>query len=76
MQNRAKEGSTKANMRKRAFQRDPMRQRPKRLADLEEVRLNAAIARQIYSLRTKARLTQKQLAESRRYYRFSYLARV
>jgi ribosome-binding protein aMBF1 (putative translation factor) len=36
--------------------------RPKRLAELEEARLNASIAREIYDLRTKAGLTQKQLA--------------
>lgn len=36
---------------------------PERIAGLEEARLNAAIAREIYALRTKARLTQKQLAE-------------
>ena len=33
-----------------------------RLASLEEERLNAAIARQIYDLRTQAGLTQRQLA--------------
>ena len=37
--------------------------RPQRIAGLEEARLNAAIAREIYALRTKAHLTQKQLAE-------------
>jgi ribosome-binding protein aMBF1 (putative translation factor) len=37
--------------------------RPKREAALEEARLNAVIAQQIYDLRTKAGLTQKQLAE-------------
>ena len=37
--------------------------RPERMAGLEEARLNAAIARDIYALRTKAGLTQKQLAE-------------
>jgi ribosome-binding protein aMBF1 (putative translation factor) len=37
--------------------------RPERLAGLEEARLNAAIARDIYELRTKAGLTQKQLAK-------------
>ena len=36
---------------------------PERLAGLEEARLNAAIARDIYELRTKAGLTQKQLAK-------------
>ena len=39
------------------------RHRPERLAGLEEARLNAAIARDIYELRTKAGLTQKQLAK-------------
>ena len=37
--------------------------RPERLAGLEEARLNATIARDIYALRTKAGLTQKQLAK-------------
>jgi len=37
--------------------------RPRRLAGLEEVRLNAAIARDIRVLRTGAGLTQKQLAK-------------
>jgi ribosome-binding protein aMBF1 (putative translation factor) len=37
--------------------------RPEQEAGLEEARLNAAIAQQIYDLRTKAGLTQKQLAE-------------
>lgn len=36
---------------------------PKREAALEEARLNAAIAQEIYDLRVKAGLTQKQLAE-------------
>jgi transcriptional regulator with XRE-family HTH domain len=35
---------------------------PARLAALEKERLNAKIARQIYDLRTKAGLTQRQLA--------------
>src|SRR5213593_2234014 len=37
--------------------------RPDQEAALENARLNAAIAQQIYDLRTKAGLTQKQLAE-------------
>src|SRR6266542_1453909 len=37
--------------------------RPTRLAGLEEARLNATIAREIYTLRTKAGLTQRQLAK-------------
>ena len=37
--------------------------RPERIAGLEVARLNAAIAREIYVLRTKAQLTQKQLAK-------------
>jgi ribosome-binding protein aMBF1 (putative translation factor) len=37
--------------------------RPERLAALEEVRANAEVARQIYQLRTKAGLTQQQLAK-------------
>ena len=36
---------------------------PKRLASLESEREKAAIAAQIYDLRTKAHLTQKQLAD-------------
>ena len=37
--------------------------RPEREAALEGARLNASIAQEIYDLRTKAGLTQKQLAE-------------
>jgi len=37
--------------------------RPERMAGLEQARLNAAIAREIYALRTKAGLTQRQLAK-------------
>jgi DNA-binding XRE family transcriptional regulator len=37
--------------------------RPKRLAALEEEQANAEIARKIYALRTKAGLTQRQLAK-------------
>lgn len=37
--------------------------KPERQAALEDARLNAVIARDIYSLRTKAGLTQKQLAD-------------
>ena len=37
--------------------------RPDQEAALENPRLNAAIAQEIYDLRTKAGLTQKQLAE-------------
>jgi DNA-binding XRE family transcriptional regulator len=37
--------------------------RPERLAALEEERANAEIARKIYILRTKAGLTQRQLAK-------------
>ncbi len=36
--------------------------RPGRLRALAEAKLNAQIAQEIYALRTKARLTQKQLA--------------
>ena len=36
---------------------------PERLASLEEERANAEIARQIYDLRTEARLTQQELAK-------------
>jgi DNA-binding XRE family transcriptional regulator len=36
--------------------------KPERLAELEAARASAAIARQVYALRTKARLTQKELA--------------
>jgi DNA-binding XRE family transcriptional regulator len=37
--------------------------RPDRLSALEEARANDAVARKIYELRTKAGLTQRQLAE-------------
>jgi DNA-binding XRE family transcriptional regulator len=37
--------------------------RPARLVALEEERANAEIARKIYALRTKAGLTQRQLAK-------------
>ncbi len=37
--------------------------RPDRLASLEEERANDEIAQKIYELRTKARLTQQQLAK-------------
>jgi len=36
---------------------------PRRIADLEKARLSAEVARKIYDLRTKAELTQKQLAD-------------
>ena len=35
---------------------------PRRLADLEKARVSAGVARRIFDLRTKAGLTQKQLA--------------
>ena len=35
---------------------------PKRLAELEEARASAEVARKVYELRTKAKLTQKELA--------------
>ncbi|MFH1742470.1 MAG: XRE family transcriptional regulator [bacterium] len=37
--------------------------KPERLAELEEARANADLARKIYDLRTKAGLTQKDLAK-------------
>ena len=37
--------------------------RPKRLADLENARASAEVARKIYKLRTDAGLTQRQLAK-------------
>jgi DNA-binding XRE family transcriptional regulator len=37
--------------------------KPERLAGLEEARANDAVARKIYELRTKAGLTQRQLAK-------------
>jgi DNA-binding XRE family transcriptional regulator len=37
--------------------------RPERIAELEEARENFRIARTIYELRTKARLTQRELAK-------------
>lgn len=40
-----------------------IRGRPKHEAALEAARLNAAIAQEIYALRTKAGLTQKELAD-------------
>jgi DNA-binding XRE family transcriptional regulator len=36
---------------------------PELLAELEEARASAEVARQVYELRTKAKLTQKQLAD-------------
>jgi len=36
---------------------------PRRIAELEKARVSAEVARKIYDLRTKAGLTQKQLAE-------------
>ena len=36
---------------------------PRRIAELEKARVSARVARQIHELRTKAGLTQKQLAE-------------
>jgi DNA-binding XRE family transcriptional regulator len=35
---------------------------PERLAELEEARASAEVARQVYRLRTRAKLTQKELA--------------
>jgi DNA-binding XRE family transcriptional regulator len=37
--------------------------RPKRLLELEEARASAEVARKIYQLRTRAGLTQKELAK-------------
>ncbi len=37
--------------------------KPERQADLEEARANDAVARKIFELRTKAGLTQRQLAK-------------
>jgi DNA-binding XRE family transcriptional regulator len=36
--------------------------RPERIAELEEARASAEVARKVYQLRTKAKLTQKELA--------------
>jgi len=36
--------------------------RPERMAELEEARASAEVARKVYELRTKAKLTQKELA--------------
>ena len=36
---------------------------PRRIADLEKARVSAGVARKIYELRSKAGLTQKQLAD-------------
>jgi len=35
---------------------------PERLAELEEARASAEVARKVYALRTRAKLTQKELA--------------
>ncbi|MGD0950208.1 MAG: XRE family transcriptional regulator [Candidatus Binatia bacterium] len=35
---------------------------PERLAELEEARASAKVARKVYALRTRAKLTQKELA--------------
>ena len=37
--------------------------KPERLAELEKARASAEVARKVYELRTKAKLTQKELAE-------------
>lgn len=37
--------------------------KPERIAALEEVRANAAVARKVYDLRTEAKLTRRQLAK-------------
>ena len=37
--------------------------KPERLAALEEARVNDAVARKIYELRTRAGLTQRELAK-------------
>jgi DNA-binding XRE family transcriptional regulator len=37
--------------------------RPKRIAELEEARANDEVARKIYTLRTEAGLTQRELAK-------------
>ncbi|MBX3028404.1 XRE family transcriptional regulator [bacterium] len=39
--------------------------RPERIAELEEARASAEVARKVYELRTRAKLTQKELAASR-----------
>lgn len=36
--------------------------RPERLAELEQARASAEVARKVYELRTKAKLTQRELA--------------
>ena len=36
--------------------------RPERMAELEEARASAEVARKVYELRAKAKLTQKELA--------------
>ena len=45
------------------FDRRHFRGRPARLRALTEAKLNAQIAQEIYALRTKGGLTQKQLGE-------------
>jgi transcriptional regulator with XRE-family HTH domain len=37
-------------------------EKPARLAELEEARASAEVARKVYALRTRAKLTQKELA--------------
>lgn len=37
--------------------------KPERLASLEQERVNARLARDLYALRTKSKMTQKQLAK-------------
>lgn len=57
MARRSRHSGSLAHLHGRYFGDDPAR-----LASLDRERLNARIARQIFDLRTKARLTQRQLA--------------
>ena len=57
MPRKSRHSSSMAFLHDRYFGSDPSK-----LASLERERLNARIARQIYDLRTKAGLTQRQLA--------------
>lgn len=47
-----------AIIRKRYYEK-----KPERIASLEQERVNARIARDLYALRTKSKMTQKQLAK-------------
>jgi len=58
MSNKAKTSDAMAILRKRYIDEDPSRE-----ASLEEARIHAKVARQLFDLRTRAGFTQKELAE-------------